>query len=107
MVDNLADLEAQVKENTSVTASAAALIQGFAARLADAGTDPAKLDALKADLAASDKALADAVAANTPAAPPPAPGTPGAPPSGVGQATPSLDPTPTPQPEPAATVSGA
>lgn len=62
------DLTAQVAANTTVVGSALTLIQGFAAQLAAAGTDPAKLAALQAQLQASDDALAAAVVANTPAA---------------------------------------
>lgn len=61
----LDDLTASVARNTTVTGSALALIQGFAAQLAAAGTDPAKLAALQKSLDDSDQALADAVAANT------------------------------------------
>jgi hypothetical protein len=64
------DLAAKVARNTSVTGSALALIQGFAAQLAAAGTDPTKLKALGDTLTANDDALAAAVAANTPAAAP-------------------------------------
>ena len=62
-------LIAQVAANTSVIGSALTLIQGLAAQLAAAGTDPAKLADLAAQLKASDDALAAAVAANTTAAP--------------------------------------
>lgn len=64
------DLTAEVTRNTTVEASALVLIQGFAAQLAAAGTDPAKLAALQATLKQNDDDLAAAVAANTPAAPP-------------------------------------
>lgn len=67
------DLTTQVAANTTVIGSALTLIQGLAAALAAAGTDPAKLSALQTQLAASDTALAAAVAANTPAAPPATP----------------------------------
>lgn len=66
---DLTALTAQVATNTSVVSSALTLIQGLAAQLAAAGTDPAALAALQAQLATSDTALAAAVAANTPAAP--------------------------------------
>lgn len=66
---DLSALTASVAKNTSVVASALALIQGLSAQLAAAGTDPVALAALQAQLDASDTALADAVAANTPAAP--------------------------------------
>jgi len=66
----LDDLTAQVAQNTTVIGSALTLIQGLAAQLAAAGTDPVKLAALQASLKQSDDDLAAAVAANTPAAPP-------------------------------------
>jgi hypothetical protein len=69
----LDDLTAQVAANTTAISSALALIKGFSAQLAAAGTDPAKLAALQASLKASDDALATAVAAAAPA-PAPAPG---------------------------------
>jgi hypothetical protein len=62
------DLTAEVTRNTTVEGSALALIQGFAAQLAAAGTDPVKLQALQTTLKANDDQLAAAVAANTPAA---------------------------------------
>ena len=65
------DLTTEVANNTTVEKSALALIQGFAAQLAAAGTDPAKLQALRDTLAANDAELAAAVTANTPAAPTP------------------------------------
>ena len=67
------DLTTQVTANTTVIGSALTLIQGLAAQLAAAGTDPAKLAALQQQLATSDQALANAVATNTPAAPPATP----------------------------------
>lgn len=48
--------------------SAKTLIDGFAARLADAGVDPVKLEALRTDLDANSTALAEAVANNNPPA---------------------------------------
>jgi uncharacterized alpha-E superfamily protein len=66
----LDDLTTQVAQNTSVEESAVTLINGLAAELQAAGTDPTKLAALQTSLAASAKDLAAAVAANTPAAPP-------------------------------------
>lgn len=63
----LDDLTKQVAANTSVENSAVLLIQGIAAQLAAAGTDPAKLAALTTQLNASAVALAKAVSANTPA----------------------------------------
>lgn len=69
MAADLSALTAQVAANATVIGSALTLIQGFAAQLAAAGTDPAALAALQAQLQASDDALAAAVAANTVAAP--------------------------------------
>jgi hypothetical protein len=66
----LDDLTAQVTANTSLEQSAITLIQGLAAQLAAAGTDPAKLAALTTQLNSSSAALAAAITANTPAAPP-------------------------------------
>lgn len=63
-------LTGQVAQNTTVEASAVTLIQGLAAQIAAAGTDPAKLTALTTSLNTSATALAAAIAANTPAAPP-------------------------------------
>lgn len=72
MSTQLAALQAQVAENTTVIGSALTLIQGLRAQLDAAGTDPAALAALSASLKATDDALAAAVAANTTAAPTPA-----------------------------------
>jgi hypothetical protein len=58
-------LTAQVKENAEVEASAVLLIQGIAAKLAAAATDPVAIAALADQLNASADALAAAVAANT------------------------------------------
>lgn len=68
MAQELDALTAQVKKNSDVEASALALIQGIAARITAAGTDPAALTALTTELKAKDDELAGAVAANTPAA---------------------------------------
>ena len=62
------DLTAEVTRDTTVIGSAVTLINGFAAQLAAAGTDPAKLAALQATLKTNVDDLAAAVAANTPAA---------------------------------------
>lgn len=75
----LAALQEQVAQNTSIEESAVTLIEGLAAQIAAAGTDPAALAALTASLQTSAADLAKAIAANTPAqppvtqAPPPAP----------------------------------
>lgn len=64
---SLDDLAADVQAENTVIDSAVALINGFAAQLAAAGTDPVKLDALRSDIQTRTQALAAAVAANTPA----------------------------------------
>lgn len=64
----LDDLTAQVAADTTVIQSAVTLINGIAAQIAAAGTDPTKLAALTASLKANDDSLAAAVTANTPAA---------------------------------------
>jgi len=68
-----AELEAEVAKNKSVISSAVALINGIAARVAEAvaandAGDNTKLTSLATDLRADSQSLADAVAANTPAA---------------------------------------
>lgn len=70
MPQDISELETEVSETVGVMQSAKALIDGFAARLADAGVDPAKLAALRSDLDSNSTALAEAVAANQPPAPP-------------------------------------
>lgn len=76
---DLSGIKAQVESTTSVEASAAALINGFQAKLdqaiadAVAANDSADLSALtdlSNELKASSDSLSAAVAANTPAAPP-------------------------------------
>lgn len=62
-------LTAQVKANSDLLDSATTLINGIAARITAAGTDPAALQALTDELKAKDTVLAAAVAQNTPAAP--------------------------------------
>ena len=62
---DLTGLTAQVNATITVEQSAIVLIQGLAAQLAAAGTDPAALQALQDNLLASATQLADAVAANT------------------------------------------
>lgn len=68
MAQDISALETEVSETVGVMQSAKALIDGFAARLADAGVDPAKLEALRTDLDANSTALAEAVANNAPSA---------------------------------------
>jgi hypothetical protein len=69
MADVLDALTASVSKNTDVVGSAIVLIKGFSAKLAAAGTDPTKINALKAALDDSDTKLAAAVAENTVADP--------------------------------------
>ena len=66
---DLTALTAQVTQNTSVEESAVTLINGLAAQITAAGTDPVALAALAAQLNTSATDLAKAIAANTPAAP--------------------------------------
>lgn len=63
----LDDLQAAVAAEDTVIDSAIALINGIPALIAAAGTDPAKLQALQADITSKSQALAAAVTANTPA----------------------------------------
>jgi hypothetical protein len=71
------DLAAAVAAEDTTIDSAVALINGFAAQLAAAGTDPAKLSALQTDIVNKTAQLAAAVVQNTPAPPPtPTSGTP-------------------------------
>ena len=83
MSQALDDLATQVAANTSVEESAVTLINGLAAQLAAAGTDPAKLQSLQASLKASADDLAAAVAANTVADPNNPPSAPSSSPSGA------------------------
>lgn len=69
----LAALQAQVAQNTNIEASAVTLIEGLAAQIAAAGTDPVALAALTSSLNASATSLAAAITANTPPVPPVAP----------------------------------
>jgi hypothetical protein len=69
MSKELDDLTAEVSAEITVEQSAVVLINGFAAQLAAAGTDPAALTALHDSIAAESANLAAAVAANTPTPP--------------------------------------
>jgi len=66
MANELQTLQQEVAENNTVMQSAIALLQGLKQRLDEAGTDPAALAQLSADLDANTNALAEAVTANTP-----------------------------------------
>lgn len=70
---DLSALTTQVAQNTSVEESAVTLINGLAAQIKAAGTDPAALAALVTQLQKSSSDLSAAITANTPAAPTPAP----------------------------------
>lgn len=72
MTTQLAELQAQVKANTDLEASAAQLIIGLAAQISAAANDPAAIQALSDSLKASATALAASVSANTGLVPPPA-----------------------------------
>jgi hypothetical protein len=65
MAADLTVLTNQVKANTDLEASAIQLINGIAAQLAAAKTDPAKVQALSDQLSASAANLAAAITANT------------------------------------------
>lgn len=64
----LSDLQASVAAEDTVMDSAVTLLQGLSAALKAAGTDPAALAALKADIDAKTQTLAAAITQNTPAA---------------------------------------
>jgi len=61
---DLSGLTAEVEETKGIMQSAKALIEGFAAALAAAGTDPVKLKELQDNLNTGSEELAAAVAAN-------------------------------------------
>jgi chromosome segregation ATPase len=65
MATDLASLENQVAQNTSAEQSAVQLLTQLHAMLVEAQTDPAKLDALIAQLNQSKENLAAAIVANT------------------------------------------
>jgi hypothetical protein len=67
---DLSALQTEVTNNTTVEQSAITLINGLAAQITAAGTDPVALGALVTQLQTNDAALAQAVAANTAAGSP-------------------------------------
>lgn len=67
------DLATTVTAEDTVIDGAVALINGFAAQIAAAGTDPTKLAALSTDIKAKTAILSAAVLANTPTPAPAAP----------------------------------
>ncbi len=70
MSKELDDLKAEVAAEETVGDSLVTLVEGLAAQLVDAGTDPVALKAITDDLKAHADTWAAAVAANTPPAPP-------------------------------------
>lgn len=65
------DIQADVTKEDTVIDSVMVLLTQLATEIANAGVDPAKLAALRADIQNKTAALAAAVAANTPTAPAP------------------------------------
>ncbi len=65
MSKELDDLTAEVAAEETVEQSAITLIDGLAAQITSAGTDPAKLSALTTSIKTQSDALAAAVTANT------------------------------------------
>lgn len=76
IMQELDDLTQQVQATDDAEQSAIALINGIAARIDAAGTDPKALKALTASLKSKTDELAAAVVANTPAADTPTADTP-------------------------------
>lgn len=64
MANELDALAVEVTETKGIMLSAKVLIEGFAAKLAQAGTDPVKLTALKDELNSGSEELAAAMVAN-------------------------------------------
>lgn len=64
MANEIEDLTAEVAETKGIMQSAKVLIEGFAAALAAAGTDPVKLAELRTSLDAGSTELQDAIIAN-------------------------------------------
>lgn len=71
MADLFDDLKAEVAANTSVTASAIALIDGFISRFDEAKDDPQQIAELVSELRASKDSLAAAIVRGTPSEPSP------------------------------------
>lgn len=65
---NVDDVLAKVTAQKTVMDSAVTLLGQLSQMIKDAGTDPAKLQAISGALDANDTELANAVTANTPAA---------------------------------------
>jgi hypothetical protein len=64
----LDDLIADAEDEKTVIGSVVTLLGQLSQQIKDAGTDPAKLQALKDTIDANKKAIADAIVANTPQA---------------------------------------
>lgn len=64
MANEIENLTAEVAETKGIMASAKTLIEGFADALEAAGTDKAKLDALREDLSTGSDQLAAAITNN-------------------------------------------
>ncbi len=64
VMKELDDLTTEVNDTDGVIQSAIVLIEGLAAKIAAAGTDPIALKALTASLNSNKTALANAIAAN-------------------------------------------
>ncbi len=73
MSKELDDLTAEVAAETTIDQSAVALINGLAAQITAAGTDPAKLAALTTQMKTQSGDLAAAITANSPKPPTPTP----------------------------------
>lgn len=69
LMASIDDIVAQVTAQSTVEDSLISLLNSIAAQLKDAGTDPAKLQAVSDGLKANTDKLAAAIQANTPAAP--------------------------------------
>jgi hypothetical protein len=65
MANELGDLEAEVQQNSNAIDSAVTLIEGLADKIAQAGTDPARLQAITAELRTKRDALAQAIVTGT------------------------------------------
>lgn len=72
MSEQMDKMTTEVSEAKTVMEGAAVLLGTLSQQIRDLKDDPAKLEALAAELDASSNALGEAIAANTPAAEPPA-----------------------------------
>jgi hypothetical protein len=88
MSNQLQRLTDEVRQTSTVMASAAVLIAGLSAQLRDAASDPAAITKLADDLDASQKSLSDAIVAYTPSSSDPSTPIGGAPDQGSGTPAP-------------------